>query len=168
MKDLLVSIARVKGPRGLKGQIWLRPYGDSFEQFKHYKYIMVGKDHRPLEVVHCQQKGNMYIVELKGLNTREQVDSIKGEEVFIKKEWLPPLEKDEYYWCDLIGMQVFDLEGTYLGDLLNIFRTGSNDVYVVNKEKEYLIPATVDVVKEVSIKESRMIIDTAPLEGLME
>ncbi len=166
MTNLLVSIARVKGPRGLKGQVWLKPYGDSFEQFQAYQYVIIGKARNPLEIISSQQKGNMYIVELKGLTTREQAEGIKGEEVFVKREWLPPLEGDEYYWCDLIGIQVFDLEGNNLGELVNIFRTGSNDVYVVNGEKEYLIPAIKDIVKEVSIEESRMVVDITPLEGL--
>ena len=76
-------------------------------------------------------------------------------------------EGGEYFWYELIGLDVYLVSGEYIGKIENILPTGSNDVYIVGKEeKEYLIPAIEDVVKEIDIERKKMIIE--PLEGLLE
>jgi 16S rRNA processing protein RimM len=80
---------------------------------------------------------------------------------------LPELLPGEYYWYDLIGLQVVTSEGESLGQLSEIIATGSNDVYVVKGEgREYLIPALEDVVLEINPAAGRMMV-TMP-EGLLD
>lgn len=168
MRDDLIEIAKVKGPRGLKGECWLTPYGDSFKQFKGYPYLIIGLTGKPRRVLSCMQRKGKYIVRLEGITDISQVEGLKGEGVFIKRQWLPPLEEDEYYWCDLIGMNVLKEDGTELGELVSIISTGSNDVYVVDREKQYLIPAVVDVVKDISIEKRTIVVDTSSLDEILE
>ncbi|MEA3223582.1 MAG: ribosome maturation factor RimM [Thermodesulfobacteriota bacterium] len=168
MRDDLIEIAKVKGPKGLKGEFLLTPYGDSFEQFKAYPYLIIGSLGKPRRVLSCMQRKGKYIVRLEGITNISQAERLKGEGVFIKRQWLPHLEEDEYYWRDLIGMKVLKEDGRELGELVNIIRTGSNDVYVVDKEKQYLIPAVVDVVKDISIEKRTIVVDTSSLDEILE
>jgi 16S rRNA processing protein RimM len=66
-----------------------------------------------------------------------------NEEIWIERSQLPDLKKDEYYWTDLIGLSVYNLENHYLGDITELFNTGANDVVIVKEKdtkKEVLIP----------------------------
>jgi 16S rRNA processing protein RimM len=73
---------------------------------------------------------------------------------------LPPTAPDEFYWYQLIGLEVVNSEGERLGILEEIIETGSNDVYVVRRgEEEILIPAIEDVVREVDLQRRLMTVD---------
>jgi 16S rRNA processing protein RimM len=95
------------------------------------------------------------------------VKPLVGNELCLKRCNLPKLTEDEYYWSDLIGLQVETDDGILLGVIFDIFETGSSDIYVVRNEKrEYLIPAIGDVVKQVDLDSGKIII--TPLEGLLD
>jgi 16S rRNA processing protein RimM len=73
---------------------------------------------------------------------------------------LPPTDPNEFYWYQLIGLEVVNSEGERLGILEEIIETGSNDVYVVRRgEEEILIPAIEDVVREVDLQRRLMTVD---------
>ena len=79
---------------------------------------------------------------------------------------MPDLEEGDYYWFDLIGLDVFGIDQKYLGRLESIIQTGSNDVYVVKKDDtEILIPALESVVQKIDLKNRRMQVDLP--EGLV-
>ena len=85
----------------------------------------------------------------------------------MSKKELEPLREGEYYWFQLIGMDVHTDRGQYLGTLENVFNTGSNDIYVVQREeREWLIPALKEIIREVDIDKKQMII--CPMEGLLD
>ena len=77
------------------------------------------------------------------------------------------LEEGEYFIADLIGMNVLTEENEELGKLEDIFNTGSNDIYVVknNEGKQILLPAISEVVKEINLKENKIVVHL--LEGLV-
>ena len=79
------------------------------------------------------------------------------------RDQLPEPEEDEYYWTDLIGLTVNTLEGVKLGQVLRLIETGSNDVLVVNGERERLIPLLWDnVVIRVEIEKGIIVVDWDP------
>ena len=164
----LIEIARISGPHGLKGKIKIIPFGDSFKRFLRYTHLILGKNSSPLEILSAQTRRSFYIIELAGFTHISQVESLKGETLFIKREQLEEPEEDEYYWRDLLGLKVIDTHGAVLGEIVDIFSTGSNDVYVVDKSKQYLIPATKDVIKEISLEKGCITIDASLLEGLLD
>jgi 16S rRNA processing protein RimM len=87
--------------------------------------------------------------------------------VLIDPAELPPLDEDEYYWQDILGMRVVSETGEDMGTVREIVPTGSNDVYVVRKEaQEFLIPATKDVIMSIDMEVRTMVI--RPLEGLLQ
>jgi 16S rRNA processing protein RimM len=86
------------------------------------------------------------------LDNVASLDSAKflvGAEIFVSKKLLPHLPPGEYYWFELMGLNVETEDGKFVGKVARIFPTGSNDVYVVrNGRGELLIPATFEVVKK--------------------
>lgn len=168
MKRDLVEIARIRGPHGLKGKMLLTTYGDSFERFQTYSHLIIGYHGTPIKILSSVQKKGFYIVELEGLTDISQIESIKGETIFVMRDQLGELGEDEYYWRDIIGLKVFDLTGRDLGEVVEIFPTGSNDVYVVDREKQYLIPVTKEVIREISLEKGCITIDATLLKGLLD
>ena len=106
-------------------------------------------------------------MKLKGCNSISEAEKLKGFEIAIPEKWLWPLGVDEYYHFQIIGLDVYTDKGVHLGAVKDIFPTGSNDVYTVKKgQKEYLIPAIKEVIKEVDLPRKRIIIH--PIEGLLD
>jgi 16S rRNA processing protein RimM len=164
----LIEIARISGPHGLKGKIKITPFGDSFKKFIGYSHLIIGKNGSPLEILSAQDRRSFYIIEIAGFTSISQVEPLKGETLYIKREQLEEPADDEYYWRDLMGLKVIDTQGAVLGEIVDIFSTGSNDVYVVDESKQYYIPATKDVIKEISLKKGCITIDASLLEGLLD
>ncbi|MFY9398336.1 MAG: ribosome maturation factor RimM [Desulfomonilia bacterium] len=167
MKHDLVEIARISSPKGLKGKMWVTPYGGSPERFCSYTHLIVGGQDKPRKVLSCTPHRGRCILELEGICDIGQAEKLRGMPLFITEAQLEPLREDEYYWKDLIGLKVMDEQGRELGAIVKIFSTGSNDVYVVNPDKEYYIPATRDVIREVSLEKGLLIIDATLLEDLL-
>jgi 16S rRNA processing protein RimM len=91
----------------------------------------------------------------------------RGAEILIRKDSLKKKDEDEFFWYELLGLDVYLITGQYLGVLKEILPTGSNDVYVVrNQGKEFLIPAVHEVIKEINIPQKRMVI--SPIKGLLD
>jgi 16S rRNA processing protein RimM len=91
----------------------------------------------------------------------------RGAIISADKSLLPALQKEEYFYGQLIGLTVYTTDGNVIGTVSDIFETGSNDVYVVKTpDKEYLIPAIHDVIKKIDLQEKRITIQI--LEGLLD
>ncbi|MBW2039854.1 MAG: 16S rRNA processing protein RimM, partial [Deltaproteobacteria bacterium] len=138
--------------------------------FSRYQMIYLqGEEEtpRPYRPIKVRPQKKFILAKLDGVWTREEAESLKGDWVLVDSEKLPPLGEDEYYWYEILGMQVFTEKGGDVGEVKEIFPTKSNDVYVVRKgEKEFLIPAIKDVIVEIDKDTRKMVIH--PLEGLLE
>jgi len=110
----------------------------------------------------------MIIVKLRGINDRNTAEKYINFIITIPPELSVPLEADEYFVRDLIGLEVVTEGGEKIGIIENILHTGANDVYEVRRdgEKPLLLPAIKDVVKKVSIKDG--FISVQMPEGLEE
>jgi len=114
------------------------------------------------------QKLNRYaLVSLYGINDPETALKYRGAILSSDKSLLPVLQEKEYFYEQLIGLTVSTTDGNVIGRVSDIFETGSNDVYIVKgSDKEYLIPAIHDVIKEINLDEGKIIIQL--LEGLLD
>ena len=111
--------------------------------------------------------GRYALVSFYGINDPETALKYRGAILSADKGLLPVLEEEEYFYDQIIGLIVHTTEGNIIGRVSDIFETGSNDVYVVKgMNKEYLIPAIRDVIKEVKLKEGIIIVQV--LEGLLD
>jgi 16S rRNA processing protein RimM len=95
--------------------------------------------------------GNCLFLEIETINDVDSAKSLIGRKVFLPVEVLADLPEDEYYWRDIIGMDVYTEDGKSLGRIESVFPTGSNDVYVCQGEREILLPAIADVIRDIDL-----------------
>ena len=110
---------------------------------------------------------NALSIKFKGINTKEEAEKLKTLYLIISRADAVKLPEDTYFIVDLIGLDVFLQDGSYVGKVEDVFSTKSNDVYVVRSEegKQILIPAIASIVKKVDIEnEKRITIEK--MEGL--
>jgi 16S rRNA processing protein RimM len=102
------------------------------------------------------------IARLEGYSDRDQAQTLVGAEIAVRRNQLPPVKKGEYYWADLEGLRVVNLEGVELGTVSHLFETGANDVVVVTGERERLLPYTRHVIREVDLVARVLRVDWDP------
>jgi len=169
-REELILLGRITGTHGVRGQVKVLPYSGEADSVRAAHTLFVegpGGSWDGIPVAAVSGHGRKTLVRFRHLETIEQAQSLVGREIFALRAELPPLDDDEYYWQDLLGMHVVTDGNESLGTITDIFSTGSNDVYTVQGEgKEYLIPAIADVVVNVDME--RRIMTISPLEGLLD
>ena len=96
MDSDLIEIARVSRPKGLKGHLWITPYGESFERFSQYTHLIPGRQGEPRKVLACRQHKGKYEIALEGITDVSQAEQLRGEPVFIRRDQLEETGEDEY------------------------------------------------------------------------
>ncbi|MEJ2717240.1 MAG: ribosome maturation factor RimM [Deltaproteobacteria bacterium] len=163
-RNKLVVIGQAVKPFGIRGEIKIKPYTESFEAFKRSPVLVF--DETPYTVLKIRIHKGAALASLQGIDSPEKAKELAGSLVKTNAENLPPKQEDEYYWHELIGMSVYTLEGRSLGELTQIIETGAHDVLQVEGAYgEILLPMIDEVVVEVDIETNKMIVD--PLDGLV-
>jgi 16S rRNA processing protein RimM len=162
--DKFIVIGRAVKAFGIRGEIKINPFTESFEVFKRSPFLVFGES--PYKVLKIRIHKGAVLASLEGIDTREQAANLAERMVKTEEANLPPKEEDEYYWFELMGMRVITVAGRYLGEISQITPTGANDVLHVTKAgHEILLPMTDEVVVHVDTEKNTMIVD--PLEGLI-
>lgn len=154
-----ITIGKVGAPHGIQGEMRIIPLTDFVERFENMKEVMVGSELLHIESVKYHKK--YVLIKFAEYPVREQAMKLTGKLLTVDRSEAAPLAEGEYYTFDIIGLNVFDLNGEKIGVVENVLRTGSNDVYQARHTdgRELLIPALKAVVKEINISEGKMIID---------
>ena len=166
----LVLVGSVLRPHGVKGLLRIRSYAQSEKTFLNAGTVFL-KTHlgetREHGVLSVSPHQRIFLLKLKGLGSLEEAETYRGAAIFVKRGSLSRESDEEYFWHEIIGLQVYLKSGEYLGTIREVFPTGSNDVFVLREgSAEILIPATHDVVREIDLERKRMIIDA--MEGMLE
>jgi len=159
----LILIGKVLRPHGLKGDLWIRYYNPDPLFLLNYKRILLKDKRRGIlrdfEVKGVSIKERGLILSLEGISDRKAAERWTGSDIYVKVEDLPPLGPGEYYYKDVIGMDVFDINKAFLGKVVDIISTASNDVYVIETQNgELMLPAIEGVIQEISIEEKKIIV----------
>ena len=164
------EIGKIVNTVGLKGELRVFPTTDDKKRFDLLEYITIVEaghtTHKNLPIEKVRYHKNLVILKLKGIDDADAASKLRGSTIVISRSQALPLEEDEYYIPDLIGLVVSDEEGLELGVLVNVLITGANDVYVVKKPdgKDILIPAIKKCILNVDIQAKKMTVRL--LEGL--
>ena len=161
-KDRDIVVARVLDAFGVKGQLKVRSFTEDPQnilEFTTWKLSRPGCAERVLEVV-AQKLQNQYVIAtLKGLASREEAIELKGFNISIPFSVLPTLSTGEYYWIDLIGLSVRNIDGSEFGVVEEMMETGANDVLMVRGNKLHLIPYVSTVIKDVDLDLGLILVD---------
>lgn len=153
-----VYIGKFGKVHGIKGNIRIYSFTEPMENFVAYKpkYICSAGKWQEIEFESLIVKDKFILAKVKGCDIREDAEKLTNAEIAIKKEQLPKLE-DEYYWHELVGMQVKTTQNELLGKVIEILPTGSNDVLVIEGNKRHLIPYRPEFI--VNIKDGNITVD---------
>lgn len=166
MNEALIPIGVITNTFGIKGAIRIKTYSGEGTCLSPGFYIFVEKVSGSLERLKIRRSKpfkDFFIVELDEVEDANQAESLVKSKVYVKKEDLPQLKEDEYYWIDLLGCNVFGIDGRFIGELKNIIETGGTDVFeIVDKDKEILVPFTKKFVLNIDLKKKEIIIDAEP------
>jgi len=161
----MVVIGKISGVFGVRGQVKVFSYTAPKENIFNYDPWMLGSgdNWKPRKVASGNKQGKGLIAQLEGCDDRDQAQLLVGQEIAIEKSQLPRAEPGEYYWSDLQDLAVITTQQVELGKVSHLFETGSNDVLVVQGEREYLIPYIKgQVIKQIDQDAGQIIVDWDP------
>lgn len=163
------EIGQIVNTSGLKGVIKVKPFTDDITKFNNLKtiYMLVKKELKEFKIEEVRFNKKMVFLKLEGIDTVEEAESYRNLYLKIKRDKNEKLEENSYYIVDIIGSKVYTDLQEELGEIIDVFSTGSNDVYVVKDAlgKQILLPAIKDVIKNVDIENKKIIVHL--LEGLI-
>lgn len=163
MASELVVMGRVIAPYGVLGWLKIHPDTEVLDGLLDYKSWWIGKDDnwRELKVESAKIHNNILVVKLQSIDDRDIAFSCKGKQIAVPRELFPKLEKDEFYWSDLIGITVSNQQNVDFGKIIDVFATGANDVIVAKSDtgQERLMPYIADVILEVDLNAKKMLVD---------
>ena len=159
----LVVMGRVVAPYGVFGWLKIVPDTEEFDGLLEYKKWWIGKDDdwRELAVKEAKTHNDVLVVKLQGINDRDAAVACKGKQIAVPRALLPKLENEEYYWSDLIGLNVKNQQDVDFGVIIDVFATGANDVIVAKSEDgvERLIPYIAQVILAVDMSAKTVLVD---------
>jgi len=157
---------KVIQPHGLKGWVKVAVTSENPLRFREGGTLILEGDLRRLTVESTRPVHGCLLVKFEGIEDRDQAMTLKGRELWVTEEEVGPPPPGTYWEHQLMGLEVLTAGGKSLGRVVEILVTGSNDVLVVQGEREVLVPLLRDVVKGVDLEEGRMLIE--PLPGMLE
>lgn len=138
-----VAMGYIKGAFGIKGWIKVQSnteYADSLLDYPQWR-LSKGKQHILAEVESGKITGDELQVKLAHIHDRDAAALLRGYTIEVPREQFEPTEEGEYYWADLVGMEVKNRDGISLGSVHNLMETGAHDILIVRGEYgEKLIP----------------------------
>jgi 16S rRNA processing protein RimM len=155
-------MGRVVAPYAVRGWVKLQTFTEYLDSLLDYPVWRIGKDgdRRDFRVLDGKVHGQYLMASLEGVDDRNAAEALMGLDVAVLREEMPEADEDEYYWDDLIGLDVVNLAGEALGRVEGLLETGANDVLQVRDgETERLLPFVDAVVKEVDLEAGRLVVD---------
>lgn len=163
-----LAVGRITRPHGVRGELRVEVLTDYPEHIADLRRLYVGKQHRPYKVLGVRFHQDIILLTLEGCADRDAANALRGSLVEIAIEDAIPLEDDEYYHFQVVGMEVVTDEGVVLGEVVDVLATpGTNDVFVVYGPRgEILIPVIEDVILDFDTEANRLRIHLIP--GLLD
>jgi 16S rRNA processing protein RimM len=161
--DFLV-VGKVRRPHGVHGEVVAEIYTDFPERLSPKRSIYLGEKHEKLVISSQRQHNEGLLLSFEGVTTPEQAGRYRNQILSIDAGEISDLPEGEYYFHELLDLDVIDEAGNLLGKLTEVLETGANDVYVVTDPSgsELLIPAIPEVILDVDLDAKKMRVHLLP------
>ena len=163
-----LSIGQIVNVHGFKGEVKVYPLTNDMSRFKKLTEVYVEENNELVkyEIEALKFLSTTIAIKFKGIDTEEAANKLRNFYIKVDRKSAVKLPKDSYFICDLIDLEVYDEKGLLLGTIKDVLQTGSNDVYIVKtRGDDILIPALKQVVKEIDIKNKKIVVELP--EGLI-
>lgn len=163
-----IHMGEISGVFGVKGWVKVFSHTAPREKIVKYKTWLLNSDHgeeqyQPIKVLNGRRQGKGVVVQLEGITDPDQAYKLIGTKIVIEKKQLPRLAKGEFYWSQLEGLSVVTTKDVDLGKVSWLFETGTNNVLVVEGDRERYIPYIIDeVIVSIDLYNARMVVDWDP------
>lgn len=164
-KQQHISVGKISGVFGVKGWVKVFSFTDPRGNILTYSpwLLKKGDEIKKVDVVDGQLQSKTIVAQLAGVNDRDQAEGLIGWDIFISREQLPKTAKGEYYWSELIGLNVETVDGVHLGVVDSLLETGANDVIIVQGERERCLPFLKgQTIIDVDLDAGKIIVDWDP------
>ena len=169
MKERL-QVGVISSTHGVRGEVKVFPTTDDINRFKKLKEVILvtEKTEKVLKITSVKFFKQFAILKFEGIDSLNDVDVYKGAQLYVDRKHAVKLEKDEYFIADLIDLTVVDEEENEIGILVDVMKTGANDVYIVKNEegKELLFPAIKECILNVDFKKKKVTVHV--MDGLLD
>jgi len=171
----LVLVGHISGAYGITGWVRIKPYSADADALLSAKTWWLDKPHlHDVDMMKAKVHGDDVVAQLMGVADRNAAEALKGTTVQIRRSHFPPLSGDEFYWVDLLGLAVENLQGEQLGTVSDLMDNGAHPILRVavpeaahaagetpkdKVPKELLIPFVDQFVKTVDQAGKKMIVD---------
>lgn len=159
-----LDVGLILRPHGIRGEVVLQPFSELIQILKPSIQIHLGVERTVVVIRGIRPHRSRYLLSIEGCDDRDTAEKMRGEVVSIRFTEVKPLPEGVFYHWQILDMQVFTTEDIFLGTIVEVLETGANDVYVVQNERgdEILLPAIKDVVLEIDVKTSKLIVNVPP------
>lgn len=158
--EKLLQVGVITSTHGIRGEVKVFPTTDDPKRFKKLKQVILdtGKEKRDLEVESVKFFKQFVILKFKGIDNINEVERYKRCPLLVTRDHAVPLQEDEYFIADMIGMQVVTEDGALFGTLKDVIETDANDVYIIESSEhgEVLVPAIKECILDINIEEQKM------------
>ncbi|OED40754.1 16S rRNA processing protein RimM [Chromatiales bacterium (ex Bugula neritina AB1)] len=160
-----ITLGKISAPFGVRGWTKVTSFTTPPERlldYKKWRLVQRGGE-KSLTVLQGRIHGKFLVVLFEGLSDRDDVAKLTNATVVVTREDLPPVDEGDYYWADLIGLEVQTTNGIKLGKISSLMETGANDVLVISGDRERLVPWVMDdVVVSVDLDSRFLVVDWDP------
>lgn len=160
-----INVGKVSGTFGVKGWVKVFSFTDPRDNILSYSpwLLKKGSESKTVKVIDGKLQGKTLVAQLEGVVDRDLAEALLGWEVLITQNQLPATKAGEYYWSELIGLQVENLQGVDLGTVDSLLETGANDVLIIRGDRERAIPFIQgQQVIEIDLNQGKMKVDWDP------
>jgi 16S rRNA processing protein RimM len=163
----MVCVGAIAGAYGVRGEVRLKSFTAEAEAIADYAPLTTEDGTQSFTLTITRAIKNGLAARLSGVSTKEEADALKGTQLFVPRDRLPDLDDDEFYYTDLVGLEVRDTGGTVLGHVKSVQNHGATDLLEIHGpglKATVLLPFTREAVPTVDVSGGRIIAD--PPEGL--
>ena len=160
-----IIVGEIVGPYGVRGWVKVHSHTSPPENILEYSPWLVAHSDgaKPYKVLSGRLHGSVIVACLEGVVDRDQAVSLRQCKISVPRDQFSPLQPGEYYWADLVGLEVRTVDGVVLGNISDMMETGANDVMEVQGARQRLIPFVIGhFVKDVRLSEGVVVVDWDP------
>ena len=161
-----ILLGRIVGAFGIRGQIKIESWTEPRDAiFRYQPWILrdVQGSEREFQGARGKESGKHLVATFPDVTDRDVVEAMRGTDIYVLRSALPPPKAGEFYWIDLEGFRVVNLEGVDFGTVSHLFSTGANDVLFVRGDRESMVPfVEPDFVKSIDFDGGLITVDWDP------
>ena len=164
----LICVGSIAGAFGVKGELRVKSFCANPSDLAKYTPLLTEDGEKSYELSLIGEIKNGFSARIVGIDTKEAADALRGVSLFARREDLPELPVDEYYYSDLIGFEVADTGGLFIGTVKTVVNHGADDLLEISipgASDTALVPFTKIFVPTVDMNAKKIVID--PPEGLL-